>query len=287
MIRRRVELDQGNGEFRLIAQDDHARLAGEMAARFGNARFAPPVRGDRTLLGVSMHDAGWPLHDDRPQLNDEGFPSDVFETPIERGVTVWEASAARAEAADPWAGLLVSIHVQRLGGRTDREVARLGNRDRFLLIRFRNDQAQRQMRLRTALDLRVDRPLDHGLALPTDAEAAADPAEQALAYDFRLLQAMDLLSLCACCTNPPAEEIGPLAARPGGRAVRIRVTRPSDTRLLVHPWPFAESVLMLSVPYTAVPARPYRDPADLHAAIDAGRRGSLDVIVEPVRRPLG
>ena len=171
MIRRRVE-----SEFWLIAQDDHAKLAGAMAAAFGNGHYAPASRGERTVLGVSMHDAGWPLHDDAPELNEEGMPSDVFETPVERGVAVWERSAARAEAADPYAGLLVSIHVQRLASRGDREPEKLSNRERFWLIRFRNDQAQRQMRLRRALGLNADRPLDHGLALPSDATAAADLA---------------------------------------------------------------------------------------------------------------
>ena len=35
----------------------------------------------------------------------------------------------------------------------DGEESRLGNRERFLLVRFRNDQAQRQMRLRQALGM--------------------------------------------------------------------------------------------------------------------------------------
>src|SRR5688500_10198519 len=133
-----------------------------------------------------MHDAGWPLHDEAPQLNEDGYPSDVFETPIERATTVWEASAARAEEADPYAGLLVSIHVQRLAARADREPAKLSNRERFWLIRFRNDQAQRQLRLRAILGLRTDRALDHGLALPSDTTAAADLGEQQLAFDVRL-----------------------------------------------------------------------------------------------------
>ena len=89
------------------------------------------------------------------------------------------------------------------------------------------------MRLRGALGLSVERPLDHGLALASDASAQADVAEQNLAYDVRLLQAMDMLSLCICCTQPPTREIGPLHRRPGGTSLALRVERLSPSRMRV------------------------------------------------------
>ena len=279
MIRRRFELPSGEAEFRLITQDDHARLAGQLAAALGNEPFAP-ISGRRAILGVAMHDAGWPLHDEAPELSDQGLPADVFETTVQRGVTVWEASAARAEAADPYAGLLVSIHVHRLAARFDREEANLSNRERFWLIRFRNDQAQRQLRLRSALGLNSDRPLDHGLALPNDATAAADLGEQQLAFDFRILQAMDLLSLCICCTDPPVAEVA-LLERPGGAARALSVSRPSDGRLVVRPWPFGVGEIGMEVPYRAVPARRFDSAEDLHHELSQAEVGRFAVTVTP------
>lgn len=283
MIRRSVELPSGETQFWLIAQHDHAIIAGQLAAAFGNQLYAPPSYGERTVLGVAMHDAGWPIHDDAPQLNDVGFPSDVFETPVERGTIVWEASAARAETAEPYAGLLTSIHVQRLAGRYDQTFPKLSNRERFWLIRFRNDQAQRQMRLRKALGMSVDRPLELGLALASDAGAEQDPAEQRLAFDVRLLQAMDMLSLCICCTDPPAQQIGPLLRRPGGPSLPIHVERPSAQRLIVHPWPFGAGMTSVSVPYCAVPARRFDDAEDLRAALARSPTASFEVAIEPAR----
>src|SRR3954471_14996863 len=69
MIRRHV-----GEEFFLIAQDDHAKLAGELARHFGNDRFARPEPQNEVIAGVSLHDAGWPLHDDEPTLNAGGLP---------------------------------------------------------------------------------------------------------------------------------------------------------------------------------------------------------------------
>ncbi len=281
MIRRLVELPGAEKQFWLISQDDHAKLAGEMAAAFGNDYYARASRGQRTIIGVAMHDAGWPLHDDQPELNDQGLPADVFETTVERGATVWEASAARAEAVDPYAGLLVSIHVQRLATRMDREPANLSNRERFWLIRFRNDQAQRQLRLREALGMNVDRPLDHGLALPSDATAAADLAEQQLAFDVRLLQAMDMLSLCICYTEPPVREIGPLLDAPGGKSRPLRIARRGMSEMTVGLWPFGAAFLRLRVPYRQVPGRRYESAGDLREALAAAPREAFEITLKP------
>jgi hypothetical protein len=280
MIRRRVQLESGEEQFWLIAQHDHAILAGQLAAAFGNSFYDSAALGEQTTFGVAMHDAGWPLHDDAPELNDEGLPSDVFETTVERGTLVWEASAARAEAGDAYAGLLVSIHVQRLAARFDQAPARLSNRERFWLIRFRNDQAQRQMRLRELLGLSVDRPLDLGLSLQNDAAAELDPAEQRLAFDVRLLQSMDLLSLCICCTQAPTNQIGPLARRIGGTLVPLHVERLTPSRLFVQPWPFAAPLLRVSFPYRAVPARAYEDAQQLREVLARSPRRSFEVMIE-------
>src|ERR1035438_9089600 len=44
----------------LITHPDHARLAGEFAAAWGNAEFRKPDPRARVLRGISCHDDGWP-----------------------------------------------------------------------------------------------------------------------------------------------------------------------------------------------------------------------------------
>ena len=95
-------------DFLLIAQHDHALLAGTLAEQFGNEYFATPEPRDSVLIAVSQHDCGWPLHDDQPTLNKSDHPLDVFETPQNIALEVWTASVDRAAAKDPYAGLLVA-----------------------------------------------------------------------------------------------------------------------------------------------------------------------------------
>src|SRR4051794_38556920 len=84
---------RGN-EWLLFTQHDHALLAGRLAEQFGAGEFA---RGSaETIQGVALHDCGWPLHDDRPTLNERGEPLHVFESPVWVGCMVWSASARRA-----------------------------------------------------------------------------------------------------------------------------------------------------------------------------------------------
>src|SRR5213075_490790 len=92
--------------FLLISQHDHALISGELAEQFGNAVFARPQPAESVVRGVRLHDCGWPLHDNEPTLNPDGFPLYVFETPRDVALKVWTASSERAAAEDPYAGLL-------------------------------------------------------------------------------------------------------------------------------------------------------------------------------------
>ena len=59
----------------LVTHPDHARLAGAIAARWGNAMFAEPEPRDRVLLGIGTHDDGWAVRDAHPSITKQGKPS--------------------------------------------------------------------------------------------------------------------------------------------------------------------------------------------------------------------
>src|SRR6476646_2312884 len=105
MIRRHV----GDHQFWLIAQNDHALISGQLAGQLGNGDFSPPS-SPSAVLGIGLHDCGWPVHDEQPTLNSKNLPLDVFETPRHVGLRVWGESTDRAAARDDYAGLLVSLH---------------------------------------------------------------------------------------------------------------------------------------------------------------------------------
>jgi Protein of unknown function (DUF3891) len=254
MIRREV----GN-EFFLITQHDHALLAGQLAQQYGNERFDPPSPREATITGVAMHDSGWPLHDDLPTLNAKHLPLDVFESPRAIALKVWTASAERAAAVDPYAGLLVSLHslalsiyaTSQVSSKNDSfDVSQLA--ERFEVNKFQHREVERQENLRKMLGLRTDIPLTHGLAEP---RASAD--EDRLTHNFRILQAMDLISLCACCSTMPAFKTQDILPRAGGTPIHLKLHRHGEDSVILKPWPFDVARIDLAIPFRRIPAQSY------------------------------
>jgi hypothetical protein len=277
MIRRQLGSD-----WLLITQDDHARLAGKLAARVGNAFFDRPEAVEDFVQAVANHDCGWPLHDDQPTLNGDGAPLDVFETPATIHLKLWAASSERAAAINDRVGLLVSLHSLALStivhppGTPEKE--RANPSARFELNKFQHRQIELQELCRQRLGLGTDLPLNHGLALESDQRD-----ERQIVFQFRLLQALDVLSLAICCTKPPVTQIKPVLARPGGREHAMRVRRPGDDLLTVSPWPFDIEEIRLEIPCRRLAARPFADEAEFRTAFAAAPPEPLGIVVSSRR----
>lgn len=230
MIRR--EIDGGHA---LILQHDHARLAAQLARHLpATARPA-----ERVLRAIAMHDSGWPIHDAQPQLNAQGLPLDVFESPLEVVLPCWDQSVLLAAGDDPYAGLLVSVHVLKLSS-----LAASKAHDRqgvFDLNCFQHRQIELQTALRSKLGLRIDIPVKLGLAVQRGIAA-----EEQLRWDYTMLSAMDSLSLALLCSQVPFEQI----EMPGRRCAKPIVLRFNrhDGGLAVDPWPFAGLSIEVTVP---------------------------------------
>ncbi len=137
-------------EFFLVTQHDHA-LAGRFARHLGNATFEPPSPLQPVMDGIALHDCGWPLHDDRPTLNDRGEPLHVLESPMSIATRVWGESARRVAAHDPYAGLLVSLHVMGLSFIAMRDDDQPHERARAAEVFELNKFQHRQVELQEAL----------------------------------------------------------------------------------------------------------------------------------------
>lgn len=267
MIRRR-----SGDEFWLITQRDHARLSAQLAQHIGNRGFSRPCKGEKTIAAVAAHDDGWPDHDDQPTLNDAAQPLDVFESP--RAITnqVWLESSTRAMAIDPYVGLLVTLHQFHLSAMTvaqhpPGEFGPEQLRRQFETNKFQHAMIERIEVLRGLLGLATDRPQRLGLA-----DGWTSPEEDELRFDFRLLQALDGLSLSACCTRPPRPKIGPLHERPGKPEIHLAVERPETDRLTVSPWPFAAKKIVAQIPYRAVPARSFGSTGEFQSIYAAAEQ---------------
>lgn len=254
MIRHR----RGN-EFLLIGQHDHALLSGQFATRIGNAHFAAPSPCGEVVEGIASHDCGWPVHDDEPTLNRRGEPLHVLESPMAIAIRAWSESARRAAEGDPYAALLVSLHVMALSfiAQTNDPAPHeryQDAKDLFDLNKFQHRQAEHQEVLRRRLGLRTDVPLNKGLAKP-----GVDPAEDLLLFNYGLLKTCDRLSLDLCCSEPLFETIEEVYPRPGAAPVTLRLGHVGEGSMTIDPWPFDAGPLEHEVPCRRVPARRYVD----------------------------
>ncbi len=263
MIRRH----DGN-DFLIINQHDHAQIAGQIADAFGNNAFPSPSPRDPAILGISLHDSGWPLHDNEPTLNPDHLPLDVFETPRPIAFKVWTASVETATKKHPYAGLLVSLHVLSLSVMaTDRPESKPDAhfnledpQDRFAIVKFQQRELERQENLRAQLGLHSEQTARH-----TVAKGTKQGSEDQLQYNFALLQIMDQISLAACCTESPITTTRDLPL-PNTTRTKFTLTRQNND-VTIHPWPFLVPQLDLMIPACRIPATPYQTDAALRSTL--------------------
>lgn len=103
---------RGDG-FCLVTQYEHGALAGELAERWGNDRFAAPPEPLAAALTIAAahHDDGWRELDDLPAFEPEaGRPAHFLELPLERTVPPYGRGVDSVYECDLLAGALVHAH---------------------------------------------------------------------------------------------------------------------------------------------------------------------------------
>src|SRR6266480_4667772 len=254
MIRRDMEKS-----FLLFTQDDHARLSGELARHYGNRFFVKPEPMEETNRAVALHDCGWPLHDQMPTLNKDGLPLDVFETPLDVAIGVWQAGVEKVADEPMYTQLLVSLHVLGLSGFA--AARQHDRREQFELNKFQHRQIEKQVELRRKLGMPLEVPLRLGLAVRSDLAE-----EERLRRNHNIVQTMDRISLGLCCTELVFEKIEGIVPRPGAAAATLNFVRTDDFALQVAPWPFDQERIELEIAYRAVPAAKYDDVEEFRRA---------------------
>ena len=258
----------------LITHPDHARLAGEFAASWGNALFRRPEPRTRVLYGIAAHDDGWTARDAKPSITRQGKPS-AFSTELVGKYAAFEEIdlvdylAVRERAvriiaeSDPYAGLLIALHTYNLlTAHADRSTISMEQLP--LLDAFLDGQRAYQRELRAAIEA------DSTLGLE-------EKSVQRIDEHFRLLQACDNLSLLTCVAfSAPADLLHPLPLNGGGSAeVLVLPLGPRHFRL--EPWPFAESEKVFHFPARHVEGEIFGSSAELEMAYAAAASETLTV----------
>jgi hypothetical protein len=104
-------------EWHLVAQLDHAVLAGDLAARLDF--HSVPSLSPEIVRAIGLHDEGWAKLDaaaiDRC-LRGNGPPQSFLEIEPAEFLIAWAGSIEAGESCGPLGGLIVSGHFQRLAG---------------------------------------------------------------------------------------------------------------------------------------------------------------------------
>jgi len=260
----------------LITHPDHAHLAGEFAAAWGNERFRKPEPRARVLRGISCHDDGWAARDTHPTITRAGKPS-AFSTElvgkyaafeeidIEDYLAVRERAVSVIAKDDAYAGLLISMHTCSLlaehADRSTIEVQGLVLLDAFL-------EKQRAYQQQLAAKIADDESLT-----PTDKSA------ETIQEHFRLLQACDNLSLLTCVAfASPAHLLHPLPLNDGSHS-RVEVESVGARKFRLFPWPFAREKLSFQFPARHVRGRRFESSAELETAFAAAPVEQLSVLL--------
>ena len=102
----------------LVLQTDHSRIAGLLAAHWGNDKFASLNPYASMVLAAQEHDSGWWDWEIKPTLNEQGSPSDYIGSIKHLGQGVWldlyRRAIERLAARDLYAAYYVSMHGEAL-----------------------------------------------------------------------------------------------------------------------------------------------------------------------------
>ncbi len=225
---------QNTSAWWLIAQPDHAALAGDLAAQCDAPRYTHLE--DDIVCAIALHDAGWAKYDGggtggggqvntpAPPRDPKGRPLSFLQALVPMFLEAWIASIQCAEEkAGAIGGLMVSGHFRRLAEHRLKSVEDSPEDTACLQAFLKSEAQQEEARLRRQPRSRAD------------VERLVD-----------LLQFCDLLSLYLCCGSLASVQF------PQALGSRSMVLRRDGELCLLDPSPFREEISL------GVPAR--RDP---------------------------
>jgi len=235
----------------LIAQTDHSRLVGQMAAHWGNAQFAPPRPYESVARAAAFHDFGWLRYETEPY-----FDLATGETPEFRRAP---STARQLEGyawctdwllvGDPYASLIVNMHRTGLW------------RSRYGAIEHPGYIVAR------GLSPQIEEFIVRNEARQERERAAFDAGE--VWTNYRLLQVWDLLGLYFTCQEPYEDYIVPVPTHYGtakDEGVRMNLSPAGPSKVTFDPYPFDVRPLRIQFPRRVLPAGPFADEAAFRRA---------------------
>jgi hypothetical protein len=262
----------------LILQIDHSRIAGLLAAHWGNDQFARLNPYASVVLAAQEHDSGWWDWEIKPSVNEQGYPSDYIGSIKHLGQGVWldlyRRAIERLAARDLYAAYYVSMHGEAL---LTQGMGLLPS-----MPDYRNDPAvqnfiaeQKAIRAEWLQNLQGN-----------DAFKNVSGDEQ-LWTNFKLMEVFDQFAQFVCNRYPfnsrarkngPTNTLGgmPVPVAPGKPDVTLTVDVQNETDAIVRPFPFDVDPLRLSFEGRLVPNRPFANQEEFLRQFYGGERITIN-----------
>jgi len=248
----------------LVLQIDHSRIAGLLAAHWGNDQFAKLSPYASMVLAAQEHDSGWWDWEIKPTLNEQGYPPDYIGSIKHLGRGIWlnfyRHGIERVAEWDPYAAYNVSMHGEGLLTQGMGLLPYMPDYTSDPDVR-KFIAEQKTFRARLLQDLRKNEELQ-GLT-----------SDEHLWTNFKLMEVFDQLAQFVCNRYPfnsqerkngPTNTLSdvPVPVGPGRSDVTLTVDVQNEKDAIVLPFPFDVSPLVISFPGRLVPNRRYANQED-------------------------
>jgi len=242
----------------LVSQHDHAVLAGEIIALWGNGVFSPPRPFEEVVFAVREHDSGWKSWDSRPKINPEnGYPANFMEMESGDQYGIWKGSYLGHAKERPYASSLVALHFSRFNEKSLNKNP--GNGSAKLL--------EREIREFVSGNLGIEIESDEMNALPLDVK-----------INLRFVQVGDIISL-TLCHGWYDMDIKDVPVNYEGDAATIKMSSSDGFNFTMDPYPFAAPVIKCSVPAVRLEQKTFESDDDLRRALKDAEPDALDFTI--------
>jgi hypothetical protein len=249
----------------LALQIDHSRVAGYLAAHWGNQEFARPEPYASVVLAAQEHDIGWWEWEMCPStLNDRGYPLDYHDGSFkylgQLRLDFYKNAVDHVQQRDPYAAMLMAMHGVALMNAGYGKYKYPPDRTSDPRVKaYVDDQEQLRLKL-------LER-------LKKSDQFGAFCSDEQVWTNYEYMEVFDQLAQFLCNRYPlnsDARKLGPtktlndvdVPVKDGVKPVKMSIDTIGANRAILRPYPFDTDPLTVSFTARLVPNRAYRNAED-------------------------
>lgn len=248
--------NQSDGTIVMITQNDHAKLAGLLAAHWGNQKFERPRPRTSMMRAAQYHDGGWLRYETNPYLDTVTGKSPSYQqVPNDTAqLAAYQWAIDMLTDIDNYTGLLVSKHRTGLW------------QSRYGAITQPPPGPPRQLSSEIEDFIARNEARQHVITAGLD--------RHEVTVNYNLLQVWDLLSLYICSNEHLKEHViepAPTSYAAGTHTVALKLSPASPATVVIDPFPFDQAPLEAAVVYRQLPQSALHDADTFKAAYFGAR----------------